>query len=201
MGNTVKGLPNNGATTHYQIEYDDALPSALSLAQGLQASCEADFALMQSWFGGFDLIAGYPIRVHIANASGGAEWPNPVLGLGSDVTLKPKPAPTVALLRSLLVMEVTEMFMQTQSAGMGGGGWFQGHDEGSKGEGLSRFLAVQFQIISNLGSAPQVPQPGFAVTAGWLNGQRVSIDVISSSPGFATVRSPSRPEVRPSISP
>ena len=106
MGNTVKGLPNNGATTHYQIEYDDALPSALSLAQGLQASCEADFALMQSWFGGFDLIAGYPIRVHIANASGGAEWPNPVLGLGSDVTLKPKPAPTVALLRSLLVMEV-----------------------------------------------------------------------------------------------
>jgi hypothetical protein len=181
MGNTVKGLPNNGATQHYRIEYDDALPGALSLAQGLQASCEVDFALMQSWFGGFDLIAGYPIRVHIANAWGGAEWPNPVLGLGYDVTLKPKfspkplptdPPPTVALLRSLLVAEVTEMFMQTQSAGMGGGGWFQGDDEGSKGEGLSRFLAVQFQIASNLGSTPQVPQAGYAVTEGWLNGQR-----------------------------
>jgi hypothetical protein len=172
MGNTVKGLPNNGATKHYRIEYDDAIPGALGLALGLQESCEADFALMQSWFGGFDLIAGYPIRVHIANAGGGAEWPNPVLGLGYDVTLKPNPAPTVALLRVLLVAEVTEMFMQTQSSAMGGGGWFQGDDEGSKGEGLSRFLAVQFQIAKNLGSAPQVPQPGYALTEGWLNGQR-----------------------------
>ena len=67
-------------------------------------------------------------------------------------------------------MEVSEMFMQTQNPASGG--WYQGDDEGSKGEGLSRFLAVQFQLANNLGSAPQVPQFGFAVTTSWLNAQR-----------------------------
>ena len=48
-----------------------------------------------------------------------------------------------AYLRYLLIAEVTEIFMMTQ-----GRGWFQGSDEGSKGEGLSRFLSGQFLAMN-----------------------------------------------------
>ena len=52
MGYTSNGLLNKDQTRHYHIEYGTGLPSGLSLAKGLETSCEADFALMQSWFGG-----------------------------------------------------------------------------------------------------------------------------------------------------
>ena len=45
-------------------------------------------------------------------------------------------------------------------------GYFNGGEEGSKGEGLSRFLAVQIKIANGLGNAPVL---GFGITPLWLN--------------------------------
>jgi hypothetical protein len=60
------------------------------------------------------------------------------------------------------VSEVTELFMRAQNAG-----WFAKAkgNEGSAGEGLSRFLAQQFLVLSGLG----VRQPGFAIAPSWMN--------------------------------
>ena len=48
-------------------------------------------------------------------------------------------------------------------------GWFAGSDEGSKGEGLSRFLGLQFLLLHHL--ATSTPDR-FGVTADWLNSPR-----------------------------
>jgi hypothetical protein len=169
------GLPNGGRTTHYKIKYDDSLSPAdgVTRANGLLAKCEQDFSLMQQWFGGIDLKFAYPIPVHIANASGGAGWSNPpgaafVFGAPSPtITLNPGSGMAVDFLRYLLVSEVTEMFMTTQDKGWAESTtFFSGGDEGSKGEGLSRFLGVQFQLANGLGG---VPPSNFGITSLWLN--------------------------------
>src|SRR5262249_25889349 len=100
----------------------------------------------------------------------GAGWLNP-----SDF-LKPSFTATVTiggrgaslgLIRYLLVAEVTEMFMASQRQG-----WveptdlFNVGDEGSMGEGLSRFLGVQFLIAKGISSSVL---SGFAVVPFWLN--------------------------------
>jgi hypothetical protein len=179
MGYTTAGLVNNGYTAHYAVSYDEALSPAdgVQRANGLVAACEADFALMKGWFGGIDLVFGYPIPVQIAaGPETGASWNDPApievdFGAGPTVSLQPGNGQSVALLRYLLVSEVTEMFMLTQGQGWYyPEGFFHGGDEGSKGEGLSRFLGAQFLRENNLlgGAAP----PGFAVTSIWLNGPR-----------------------------
>ena len=66
-------------------------------------------------------------------------------------------------MRYLLVSEVTEMFMQAQ-----GKGWFGAGNEGSAGEGLSRYLAGQFLIANSLG----VTEPGFALANSWMASPR-----------------------------
>jgi hypothetical protein len=150
MGFTSAGLSNNGATTHYRISYDTTFSQTdgVNRAGALLAQCEQDFALMQSWFGG--VSAGFaPLSVQIANATGGASWN------GSSVTINPGTGTPVSLIRYLLVSEVVEEFMASQDKG-----WFQGSDEGSKGEALSRFLGVQFKIANGLSP---VPFPGFGV--------------------------------------
>jgi hypothetical protein len=142
-------------------------------AHGLLASCEEDFALMKSWFGGIDLPFNYPMPVQIQTGSGGASWQDPApisvdFGAIPTIVLQPGNGKPVALLRYLLVSEVTEMFMLAQNRG-----WFypenffHGGDEGSKGEGLSRFLGTQFLVENSL--LGDVPPPGFSVTPLWLN--------------------------------
>src|SRR5580693_5216409 len=127
MGYTTAGLVNNGYTAHYAVSYDEALSPAdgVQRANGLVAACEADFALMKGWFGGIDLVFGYPIPVQIAaGPETGASWNDPApievdFGAGPTVSLQPGNGQSVALLRYLLVSEVTEMFMLTQ-----GQGWY-----------------------------------------------------------------------------
>ena len=71
------------------------------------------------------------------------------------VTLEPASGISVDILRSLLVAEMSELFMRGQLKG-----WyvykgpFQGGDEGSAGEGLSQFLQVQFRIANGLPVTP-----------------------------------------------
>jgi hypothetical protein len=119
---------------------------------------------MATWFG--LQLHDLPIDVHIANLSGGASWSDDSFGSPS-VTIKPVTGSgpvTLTQIRYLLVSEVTEIFMSAQDHG-----WYAGHDEGSKGEGLSRFLGVQFLLANGL--ATTAP-PGFGVTATWLNSPR-----------------------------
>jgi hypothetical protein len=127
---------------------------------------------MTQWFGGINLIFSFPLPVHIGIGAGGASWNDPsnlqlAFGSSPTITLSPGSGTPVTFLRYLLVSEVTEMFMASQNRG-----WFEsanlfsGGDEGSKGEALSRFLGVQFQIQNGLGP---VPPPGYAVSSLWLN--------------------------------
>jgi hypothetical protein len=153
------GLTNNGRTPHYQIQFDDSLSLAdgRDRANALIGSCENDFNLMQGWFGGINLTFSYPVTVQIApGPRARASWGPPIVlipGNGSDI----------GLVRYLLVSEVVEMFMLAQN-----GGWYGDDNEGSAGEGLSRFLAAQFLIANGLG----VTEPGFALANSWMTTSR-----------------------------
>jgi hypothetical protein len=179
MALTTAGLTNGGTTTHYRFQYDDALATSPSNPTGPEpartnaviAACEGDYAMMSAWFGG---ITVNNITVHVTTQSGGADWN----GSSSSSTVEIKAegqsfSSSPDFIRYLLVSEVTEIMMLTQNIG-----WFQGHDEGSKGEGLSRFLGAQFL------DAEALPDPGiradFAVADGWLNSPRA--DFVNNAP-------------------
>ena len=163
MAFITTGLTNGGLTTHYQVEYDDSLSTAdgKDRANALIAACEADFTLMSGWFGGIPLTVGTPITVKIASG------PYASAGWGPPITLTPGNGSNLGLVRYLLVSEVVEMFMLAQSTAANRG-WFGVGNEGSAGEGLSRFLAAQFLIANGLG----VTEPGFALANSWMVGPR-----------------------------
>jgi hypothetical protein len=189
---TSAGLPNGGKTAHYEISFDTTLPSnsGLMLASGLFDACEQDFALMASWFGDpepsdLDVLGvahHFPFPVQIVNNSSGNGATVNYSLLGLHVTLNAnngKMAPSVAFLRYLLVSEITEMFMANQDKG-----WFQGlssgSNEGSKGEGLSLFLAVQLNMTTGVGP---VLFPGFSVVPFWLNsGTSIRPNFVDNNP-------------------
>lgn len=159
MPYTTVGLTNNGRTTNYQIQYDDTLSQAdgVDRANALIAVCEGDFALISDWFNNITLTVGIPITVQIAPGSyASASW-------GPPITLVPGNGSSISVVRYLLVSEVTEMFMLAQNKG-----WFGAGNEGSAGEGLSRFLAGQFLIANGLG----VTEPGFSLANSWMNTPR-----------------------------
>ena len=159
------GFINFGTTAHFQISYDDTLANGLQVAQQFMGTCEFDFELMSGWFSGVDFKFNFPVPVLIANASGGANWQ--VVADTPIITVNAVTATGVSadVVRYLVVEEVTEMFMDSQGAG-----WFYSSDEGSKGEGLSRFLGVQFLLANNLlgGIAPSQWLPS------WLNSPRAN---------------------------
>ncbi len=179
MALTTAGLTNGGTTTHYRFQYDDALAASTANPTGPEpartnaviAACEADFAMMRGWFGGINVNN---ISVHVTTQGGGAAWN----GSSSSSTVEIKAegqtfSPSPDFIRYLLVSEVTEIMMLTQ-----GIGWFQGHDEGSKGEGLSRFLGAQFLDANGL-LDPGI-RADFAVADGWLNSVRG--DFVNNAP-------------------
>ncbi|MFL6163643.1 MAG: hypothetical protein ACJ74U_15665 [Jatrophihabitantaceae bacterium] len=156
---TTTGLTNGGLTAHYQIQYESTLSTAdgRDRANGLIATCEADYALMAGWFGGIGLTVGSPITVNLQPGSyASASW-------GPPIQLVPGAGSALEVVRYLLVSEVTEMFMLAQNHG-----WFGAGNEGSAGEGLSRFLAGQFLIANGLG----VTEPGFALANSWMASPR-----------------------------
>jgi hypothetical protein len=174
MGQTNQGLANGGQTAHYQISYDTSLSTTdgLTRAQGLFHQCEFDFDLMASWFKGVNFEFSFPISVQINNASGGASWDDPPnislpFGYSPTVSINPGSGTSVEFVRYLLVSEVTEMFMASKN-----NGWFEdtslfsGANEGSKGEGLSRFLGFQYKVANGL---QDVRYPSFEVVNLWLN--------------------------------
>jgi hypothetical protein len=178
MALTQAGLTNiglgNGVTQHYNVGYDTSLPNGTALTNGLLAQCEADFRLMQLWFGGIELRFAYPLNVQINNTSGNvnASWQCPsdfelLFSSPVVVNINSGTSPSIGDLRVMLVAEVSEMFMMAQNRGwFYGQSLFQGGDEGSKGEGLSRFLAYQstfvggFKVLQEWGVVKQWLNPG-----------------------------------------
>jgi hypothetical protein len=154
-------LVSSGSTTHYSISYDDSLSPAdgLTRAQQLLGVCEQDYNLMASWFPGLSLPFSLPVAVNIIPGGyAGASW-------GPPISLRPGNGSSLTVVRYLLVAEVVEMFMLAQNKG-----WFasDGSNEGSAGEGLSRFLSTEFLIQRNLGWS----MPGFDTARFWLNSAR-----------------------------
>jgi hypothetical protein len=157
------GLTNGGSTTHYNFQYDDSLagPGGPEPARtnALIAAAENDFTLMSGWFGNIALTVATPITVNVSPGGyASAGW-------GPPIRLTPGDASDANLCRYLLVSEVTEMFMMAQ-----GKGWFapDNSNEGSAGEGLSRFLASQFLV--SIGLSPAMP--GFDLANSWMNSTR-----------------------------
>lgn len=152
----------SGSTTHYAISYDDSLSQAdgPDRAQALMAICEQDYNMMAAWFTGLSLPYALPVAVNIVPGGyAGAGW-------GPPISLRPGNGSGLDVVRYLLVAEVVEMFMLAQNKG-----WFaaDGSNEGSAGEGLSRFLSTEFLRQSGLGSA----MPYFDTARFWLNSDRL----------------------------
>ena len=174
MGFTSAGLANGGQTSHYQISYDDTFSAAdgVTRAAQLMDTCEQDFDLMQSWFAGVNFQFSFPISVQITNATGGAGWNDPPnialpFGYSPTVAIKCGTGTTVDFIRYLLVSEVTEMFMASKNNGwFQSSSLFQGADEGSKGEGLSRFLGFQYKLANG---TQNLRFTGFEIVWRWLN--------------------------------
>jgi Polyglycine hydrolase-like, structural repeat len=176
MAFVTTGLSNGGVTAHYRFSYDDALaaPGGPEPARtnAVIASCELDYDLMSSWFGGELTVTG--MAVQVTTQTNGASWSG--TSTSSTIQLKAQGATysnNAAYLRYLLIAEVTEIFMMTQ-----GTGWFQGSDEGSKGEGLSRFLSGQF--LARNGLLGIGIDADYAVADLWLNSPRS--DFVNTAP-------------------
>jgi hypothetical protein len=121
---------------------------------------EDDLGVIWGWFAGVDFKFSYRINVELHNAGGGAGWETPPdiatwVWFHPTVTVKavgsPPPEQGLDYVRYLLVSEVTEMCMASKD-----NGWFEhttlltSGDEGSKGEGLSRFLGHQFCLAKGI---------------------------------------------------
>jgi hypothetical protein len=167
MALVTTGLTNGGVTTHYKFQYDDSLANSPTNATGPEpartnamiAACENDFNLIAGWFGNIALTVATPITVNVSPGGyASAGW-------GPPIRLTPGDASNAIVCRYLLVSEVTEMFMMAQ-----GKGWFapDNSNEGSAGEGLSRFLASQFLVSIGQPAA----MPGFALANSWMNSTR-----------------------------
>ncbi len=184
MSYVTTGLPNNGRTQFFNLQYDGALSSArgMDLAADLMMHCDDDFTLLQSWFSGRGLDMSPPINVSLATAPtdptqpvggswfGFGPWPLQVtINFGELAMASGTPA---MLARYLLVSEVSEMFMRA-FAPYTLNPWFAS-GEGSKGEGLSRFLGQQFLLRAFPGVAtiPSLITGSWNVTGLWLNSAR-----------------------------
>jgi hypothetical protein len=176
MAYITTGLTNGGVTAHYKFAYDSALASAggpePARTNAAIASCEADYNLMHGWFGGGVNVSG--MNVQVTTQSNGASWNGSASS--STIQLNAQGASysnNPAYLRYLLIAEVVEIFMMAQNIG-----WFQGSNEGSKGEGLSRFLSGQF--LQQNGFLGVGMDADYAVADLWLNSSR--LDFVNNAP-------------------
>ncbi len=176
MAYITTGLTNGGVTAHYSFSYDGALAAPAgpepARTNAVIAACEQDYSLIHGWFGGNISVSG--MSVEVTTLSNGASWSGS--SNSSTIQLKAQGATfsnNPAYLRYLIMAEVVEIFMMTQNIG-----WFQGSNEGSKGEGLSRFLGGQF--LTQNGFLGLGIDAGFAVADLWLNSPRQ--DFVNNAP-------------------
>ena len=128
-----------GKTTHFTV-YTDGSSDGNAAAQAVLASCEADFAAVQGWFGGLSLPAGQdgndqntprtaqPCYVLMDPNAGGAYH---YACNATDLYIEPNPANQAS---GLMVAELVEVFEAAIN-----NGWNCGQ---TNGEALSRVLAT-----------------------------------------------------------
>jgi hypothetical protein len=189
MSYVTTGLPNGGSTEYFVFQYDDTLTTARGrdLARDLMRYVDDDFRLMMGWFSGRGLDMSPPIHVSldtvavdakgVPTGSVGAEWQGLLfVPLHVEIYMGDLPmaigTPTM-LARSLLVAEVTEMFMRNFSLPHNNP-WFTPTNEGNKGEGLSRFLSAKFvrDVYPDAVALPTVRFSSFNTSNLWLNSAR-----------------------------
>jgi hypothetical protein len=197
MAQITTGLTKNaagqeGVSAHYKFSYDDSFAKSPSNPTGSEpartnaviAACETDYNLMSGWFGGGVSVTG--LSVQVATQAGNTCGPGGTAGSNGACWNGGSSSSTVQLiaqglsysnnpayLRYLLISEVTELFMLAQNIG-----WFQGGNEGSKGESLSRFLGSQF--LAQNGFLGLGIDANFAVANLWLNSPR--LDFVNNDP-------------------
>ena len=177
---TTSNLQNNGASSSYQVQYDNTITSAAAQTafETFRENCDADLTWMQQLFNGASIPWSGQSTVNILSGV------NAPVGSGtgacwngySPITLYPGVTANSAtatvdpwFLRYLIVSEVVEMFMSSTGSKWYGGNWSNGGNEGSAGEALSRFLGAQFLIQKHgAGGGPG----GYAVTNKWMNSPR-----------------------------
>jgi hypothetical protein len=147
-------LVRAGATAHFEVDYQRQLGgSGETLAQGVLAMCEADFAQLKEWFGGLT-PSGLPLRCVIVTGTFGAfhaTCSDTELHVAAFDETNPE------LVEMLTMAEVIEVFSANQKRGWNCGA--------SNGEGLSRVLATELHPTQ---------LDGFATAAAWLNSKRAN---------------------------
>jgi len=138
-----------GGTDHFNVYSEDSLGQAGdTLAQGVLASCEAEYARLQDWFGGLT-PPGLPFNIYVVSGNFGAYH---ATCAATELHCAAFAGDDVDLVRMLVVAEEVEVFEAAQ-----GGGWDCG---ASNGEGLSRILATELYPAE---------LNGFASAASWLD--------------------------------
>ena len=159
MALITTGLTKNaagveGKTAHFQFSYDDSFggPGGIEPARtnAAIAACENDYNWLAGLFGGGISITGINIQVTTQAADPCGYGPT-ALAVAGTARKRRRPLSSSlrglsysnnpAYIRYLIILELSEIFMMVQNIG-----WFQGTNEGSKGEGLSIFLASQFLV-------------------------------------------------------
>jgi hypothetical protein len=121
-----------GATANFVVFYAASLgDNGPSLADAVLATCERDYAQLQTWFGNI-AIANLPFNVFIKPGSGGASH---ATCADTSMFCDAFTGTDADLVRSLVVAEADEVFMDNQGAG-----WNCGFNNG---EALSRVLAAE----------------------------------------------------------
>lgn len=145
------GLTGGGTTTHYQFFYDPVMATAggpePARTNQVIAACETtDYAWLQAQFAGVAITQTLPIPTYVTAINNKSNsWS---AGWGPPLSLNPFQGAGSAFVRCLMIAEVSEMLMLSQSKGWGFSEGFS--NEESCGEGLSLFLTTQFQIANGL---------------------------------------------------
>ena len=140
-----------GSTAHFNVYYDPALgANGPTIADGVLASCEREYGIIQGWFGGIT-PPNLPFNIIIAAGIGGA-FHYGCAGVDMYCDADTSPTPDIDHTRMLVVAEEVEVFEAAS-----GNGWDCG---ASAGEGLSRTLATE--LYPN-------ELNGFASAAVWLD--------------------------------
>ena len=140
-----------GVTANFAVYYDGAIATGPALADALLASCEWEYAMLKSWFGGL-APAGLPFNIYIDVGAFGAYH---ATCASTDIHCAAFAGNNPDLVRFVMAAEVDEVLMAAQNKG-----WSCGY---SHGEGLSRVLATEL-YPAQLG--------GFSAAATWLDGTR-----------------------------
>ncbi len=138
-----------GSTANFNVHYENALGDVgATLADGVLASCEAEYAQLQAWFGGLT-PPGLPFEIYVVTGDFGAYH---ATCAATEFHCAAADGTNVDLVRMLVVAEEVEVFEAALSSA-----WDCG---ASGGEGLSRVLATELY--------PDALN-GFASAAGWLD--------------------------------